>query len=392
MKKLISGSQRAKAQRLGGQYRRLSTRQSQGLSLLEMLVALALGVVVLAGAFNLFIGTSRTFGVNENLSRMQEDARFALNVLERDVKMSGFRGCSPIFNNNLDLPANSLEMRLYLNDALLGWEYENTAPADTLTLDAAALAPNAMAYTNGTGDSLHDQLVDIVLAGSDVVILNRTNRVEAPLNGNPDTVNLSRIGLAVNSNVPQGALMLVVDDHCAQADLFQKTNEANQPEVIAVTGSGLNPDNVSSGYNFEIQNDARLYQVRSTAYYLGLGTDDQPALFLKNLDMPNQHAVELVQGVETMQILYGITNAANSTQTTAYVTADQVTNWNNVLSVRLALLLRSTQTANNHTNRRLYNLSGTQINPTGGEFDNPDGDQNLRILVTKTVGLRNRLR
>ena len=55
------------------------------------------------------------------------------------------------------------------------------------------------------------------------------------------------------------------------------------------------------------------------------------------------HEATIVQGVENMQLLYGEdTNAADTvTNATKYVTAGNVTDWNNVVSVRLGLLVNS---------------------------------------------------
>lgn len=67
-------------------------RQS-GLSLVELLVAMAISLVLIGGIYQVFFGSTTTYSVNENISRLQENARFALSFLERDVRQAGYRGC-----------------------------------------------------------------------------------------------------------------------------------------------------------------------------------------------------------------------------------------------------------------------------------------------------------
>ncbi|MDD2057350.1 hypothetical protein N5D52_25595 [Pseudomonas sp. GD03860] len=68
------------------------SRQS-GLSVLELLVALSLGLVLLLGGSRLFLAASQSWQVQAVAARMQEDARQALQHLARDIRMTGMFGC-----------------------------------------------------------------------------------------------------------------------------------------------------------------------------------------------------------------------------------------------------------------------------------------------------------
>lgn len=76
-------------------------RQARGLSLVELMVALVLGLLVVAGAIGVFLSNSQTFRATDNLSRMQESARAAFELMARDVREAGGSPCErnlPIAN------------------------------------------------------------------------------------------------------------------------------------------------------------------------------------------------------------------------------------------------------------------------------------------------------
>ena len=64
-----------------------------GFSLIELMVAITIGGILMGGAVSLFITNKETYTVTTDLSRMQESARFALDLIVRDVRMAGFFGC-----------------------------------------------------------------------------------------------------------------------------------------------------------------------------------------------------------------------------------------------------------------------------------------------------------
>src|SRR5687768_8965576 len=63
-----------------------------GMTLIELMVALAIGAFLMLGAVTVFMQGRTTFRVNESVSRMQENARFALDALEPDIRMAHYWG------------------------------------------------------------------------------------------------------------------------------------------------------------------------------------------------------------------------------------------------------------------------------------------------------------
>ncbi len=68
-----------------------SRHKQRGLSLVELMVALALGMVLMAGFVQIFMSVRSTYAVNEASSRMQENGRFALEFISQHARMAGYR-------------------------------------------------------------------------------------------------------------------------------------------------------------------------------------------------------------------------------------------------------------------------------------------------------------
>mgnify|MGYP001940377819 FL=1 len=64
-----------------------------GLSLVELMVALVISLVLMLGVVQVFIASQTASRLSEGASRVQENARFALDFLERDIRMAGHMGC-----------------------------------------------------------------------------------------------------------------------------------------------------------------------------------------------------------------------------------------------------------------------------------------------------------
>jgi len=97
-----------------------------GYTLIELMVAMSLGLFIIGGGIGIFIATQQSNRMQENLSRLQETARFAMDFIERDMRMTGFWGCKAATTPDADVAGT---------DGASG-------AADTLTL-RGAFAPSA---------------------------------------------------------------------------------------------------------------------------------------------------------------------------------------------------------------------------------------------------------
>lgn len=67
-------------------------RTARGLSLIELMVALTIGALLLAGAVTVYMQSRNTYRTNDVASRMQEVGRYALDIISPDVRLAGFWG------------------------------------------------------------------------------------------------------------------------------------------------------------------------------------------------------------------------------------------------------------------------------------------------------------
>ena len=66
--------------------------RARGVSLIELLVAVTIGGLLIFGATKVYVDSRATYEVNETAARLQETARYALSVMEPDLRMSNYRG------------------------------------------------------------------------------------------------------------------------------------------------------------------------------------------------------------------------------------------------------------------------------------------------------------
>ena len=69
-----------------------------GFSLVELIIALLLSILLITGAGNLFLSTNKTYTLQDQLIRIQENARTALEQLAQDIRMSAYTGCPASVN------------------------------------------------------------------------------------------------------------------------------------------------------------------------------------------------------------------------------------------------------------------------------------------------------
>ena len=68
-------------------------RRQQGVTLVELMVALAIGLLVTVAMLKVYVDASQMYRFNEGLARVQENGRFSLEFIRRDARVAGFWGC-----------------------------------------------------------------------------------------------------------------------------------------------------------------------------------------------------------------------------------------------------------------------------------------------------------
>jgi type IV pilus assembly protein PilW len=140
------------------------------------------------------------------------------------------------------------------------------------------------------------------------------------------------------------------------------------------------PGNASNSISSSFPIDAEVIPVVTTIYFVApssAGTGN--ALWRK---YGKEAAEELVEGIDGMRLMFGV-DTTDDQEADSYVKASAVgaTNWGNVVSVRVALLVRSLDQYGNTLNNRSYSLLGTNTTSFG--------DARQRQVFGATVALRN---
>ncbi|WP_077730987.1 PilW family protein [Methylocaldum sp. 14B] len=349
----------------------------RGVTLIELMISLTIGLLLTAVLGYAFLGSRQAFRTTDTLSRMQESARYAFERISSDIRMAGFTGCSFSTMANVLNNPNDWYKNLF-GQPLIGYE------------EGVSIFPN-----DSDGNALP------VLRGDAVTVLRVDNSREYIVDDhNPPSAQLQ---LTANHDIKQGEILVITD--CQHAAVFQMTN-VNNNTIATVNhnnGNAIDPGNCTKGLGNPVPNPctangtpytfargSRILRLSAVTYYIGTNDVGEPALFRQRLIASGliasggnaaTTAEEMVEGVQDMQIQYG-ENTDGAPGVDTYVTADGVTNWTNVLSIRISLLMVSLSDESITTAPQAYTYNGATITPT---------DRLLRKAFTTTISVRNRL-
>jgi len=337
---------------------------SRGIGLVELMIAMTIGLVLLGGIGYIFLGSQQTFRTQDGFSRIQENVRYALDQVGVDVRMAGYAGCLNLASIDPANPSAGPAISVIANGAPTVGLAEAMRGYDGASWTAPGTAPAN--WVSGTG----------------VFLLTRADAQGVNLTGNMTANNAN---IAISSN-PAGIVAeqaLLISD-CVSADLFRATNTPSGGSLTIAhaisncsnIGVACNTDNkLSKAYGA----DAEIFRMISNTYFIGTNPAGVPALYRRPLD---GDAEELVDNVENIVMRFGI-DTDNDFVVNSYASASAVTNWRQVMTARLSMVFRSNSN-NVATQVQPYVLEGTTVTPA-------TTDRRLRQVATATFGLRNRL-
>lgn len=321
----------------------------QGFSLIEIMISLVIGTFLLGGVLQIFMHTRETNKMQENLSRMQENGRFTLDLLTQDIRMAGFRGCaalSTVVSDPIPLPAFTTATEVTANnDTTNNWDSVACGPSSKCTIDTDVIHISF-------AESCHGNL-------------------SADMTGISSPINISTNNTC---SINSGDALLI--SSCQTGDIFRSTSSGT-----TISHSPLN--------NIYTNNAAtELFKYHAYSYFIRESETGSSEKSLWRWDRAatasSSNPVELTEGIENMQVIYGEDTDSDGVAN-YYVDADAAAlNMANVVSIRISLLMRSKD--NNLTSiARGYDYMGSSIAATSG-------DKYLRRVFTSTIAVRNRLR
>ena len=376
------------------------SQKQRGMTLVELLVSTAVGVMLITGIIQLMANNKQHYQFQSELARIQENGRYALSVIREDLQMAGVSGCAANtgINNLLDTAAASYTDTLFnLGQAVGGWEYiaggATTAPGDSNTISTVESSVLTDWHNGAASNSdLHGTLNNKIFKASDVLVVKSTEPAldltnVAAFTFPTTTTSFSIDGRLDSDDGSRDEGWIVVISDCVGADLFQ--NCSTTPGLIQRNGCAVSPANSASGFGHQYEvlqggEDATISAISVNVYYVGAGQDNAPTLYRKDYSRgAPSNAEPLVEGVESMQVLYGV-DASGDSVPNQYLTAAGLTgaNADNVVSVRISLLLRSIG--------EIEDVDSSDRLLMAEALINSGPDRYLRKTVSTTVQLRNR--
>ncbi len=288
----------------------------QGFTLVELMIGLVLGLVLTSGVISLFIQSRESFMIDENVARMQDQARYAMDQLTRDIRMVSFV-TEPLVPGGVILDP-SLEVDngcgpAGVDDWVFRMTDTGTGEVNTITgVDNATGAAAAAAYACISAGELRP--------GSDVVAVKR-----------------------------------VAGDVVAPADLVGGTVYMQSNGTVAMLYKDP-AEGAVGGPTDNWEYRPRIYYIRNFSNVAGDGIPSLCRKVLTGGDPATMTSECIAQGIESLQIEYGIDpdgdGAANQ-----YLSNPTLTEIQDVVSARISLLARTTQPDTRYTDNRTYAVS-----------------------------------
>lgn len=331
-----------------------SVKSLRGFTLIELMIAMLLGLIVIAGVTAVFLAGQRSYRANQALGDVQDGSRIAFELMARDMRDAGLTGCG-----NPGRVGNILKNSPTGGGTPAWWANWNNA---IVGYGGAAADPAASAVT-GTGQQV---------AGNDSLMLIGAGGLTSSV-ATYDFTTAKFILNDANVDLRAGDIFIVCDpDHAvlAQASTFVV---ASKTLTYATGGSG--PGNCSTGLAFptdctatndyQFGENSQITKLTATDWYIGTNPAGGSSLYrlalTNNLGVVSTQPQEIVRDVTNLTILYHVPGAAT------FVGPTLVADWGKVDAVQVSWTVQS-------------------VNKTAGT-----GGQPISRTFSATTTLRNRV-
>ena len=365
-------------------YPTMTSTSNRGFSLIEMMIAITIGMFILVAMVLAYTSGKQTYRVQENLSRVQENGRFAIETIARDIRMADFNGCyskSININNTVNTATSftyNFNQGLQGNEATSGSAW---TPALDASISGASPSPKG---------------------GTDVITIRTAQGTGVYVTQQPSGSNLTAADVQVGANNGFSQFDIVLVSNCSGSDVFQisNANPNTSGSLAHNTGVGTPGNSTASlstcygpantsGTTAGCSGPSEVLKIVTMTYFVGqsscvaANTCVAGASSLWRMTGTNAPE-ELAEGVDDLQILYGEDTDGDLTAN-KYVTANNVGNMKNVMSVRINLLLRT-------LDNNIASTAQTYVYPTAPDANSATitaTDKRLRRILTTVVTLRN---
>ncbi len=318
----------------------------KGFNLVELMIAMVIGLVLFAGVMSIFVGMRTTTAETSSYGELQENGRFAISVLTNDLLNQNFWGdfVGEVNTNSFVVPATQPT-----NDCVGGGVNNATFPQDNGS------------YRTIWGQTIQANALDPL--GCFVMPANTQTMVDS------DVIQFKRVIASPVTALRQGNYYLTTNS--AEGAIFKE------------------------GATVPVIENSRLWEYQHHVYYVRqdiVGNNTVPVLMQGRLQNGQLNFTPVIDGIERIRFMYGIDTTAEPSSASygvvdAFIPANTMPDsfWDNssdsrILAVKVFVLAREIQPDLTYQNTNTYNLGGVSFTPN---------DNFRRLLFSSTITLYN---
>ncbi len=342
--------------------------KQHGLSLVELMISITLGLLLMVGVVQMFITTKNAQLSQYSLSRIQETGRMAMEFIGGDLRMASAVGCVRLRTpgktttnikdeHNLDL--GGLHKNFLVG--LVGFD----SPAD--------LVASGVALNQAIGAM-------VPAANSDILVVRGGAGRGFPLTAlnTANTITVHRGASAIVDNCIDGLCVggaAVISD-CGNGKIFRVDALAPAGTNLVITHNDAWDMGVETS-KFEARPEVLVYPMHTVVFFVAPGASGEPSLWQR---IDRQAALELVEGVERIQFSYRTTDSLSAN----FVSASELSSsaWNTVDAVRVDMVVRGAEA-------NALEAAQSYLFPGDAAATVPD-DKRIRQIFSNTFSVRTR--
>jgi type IV pilus assembly protein PilW len=308
--------------------------RTSGFTLIELMVAMVLGLIVIAGVTSVFLAGQQSFRTNSALADVQDSSRVAFELMARDMRQAGLTGCNGANGTNLNFSITNV-----LNNSGTAWwaNWGNSVRGyDDATVDPALAGMPAPAASTSSV-----QLIGAATQPASTNTLYDGSNPEFVLDASAPALQAGDVAMVCTPG---------------RAALFQVSAYAAGTHTVTFAASG-NPGNSTtdlgcvtpavSPNTYCFPPNSLLSRIQAVDWYIGANTAGGTSLY--RVSVVNKAGVatptpqEMVRGVTAMTITYldpAVTAISNQFEPAAII--DTNSGWLGVTAVNVALTVDST--------------------------------------------------
>ncbi len=358
-------------------------RSQKGLTIIELMISLVISSLVTLGLVQMFTANQESSSLLRGQATLGESGRFAMEMIGRSLRKANYRGCNS--KRAVEDTIDTVPYEFALDMGIQG--YEGSAgtwtpdfsitrmPMTSGSTDTNVYSPGGESGTGIDLDALVDD-TDILTVWFASPTEYSVDTATEPLVSGVEPILLNASPTDIEDALDRYHVAFIND--CSTENMFvvtQINNRSGSAELEHTAGVGVGATQnltpimgTGSGY----QDGVVVQPIVSHTFYIGQSGnvnafgDPINSLFRKDgINAP----IELVEGIEDMEILYGVDTGGEALVPSTYVPASGVSDFKDVIAVRVQIVANSVD-----------------------DVGSSDADGILRRTFTQTVRLRNRLK